>query len=61
MDIKHFSLLDWTERELIIIKRINTLDNSANELTKTLGQTLHYCHTDYIQGKLIPLYAAAYN
>ena len=61
MDIKHFSLLDWIERELIIMKRINSLDNSANELTKILGQTHHYCHTDYILGNLIPLYAAAYN
>ena len=61
MDIKHFSLLDWIERELIIMQRINTSDNSADALTKSLGRTLHYRHTDYILGKLIPSYAAAYN
>ncbi len=61
MDIKHFSLLDWIERELIIMKRIKTSDNSADALTKPLGRTLHYRHTDYILGKLIPSYAAAYN
>ena len=60
MDIKHFSLLDWIERELIIMKRINTSDNSADALTKSLGRQLHYRHTDYILGKSIPSYAAAY-
>ena len=61
MDIKHFSLLDWIERELIVMKRINTSDNSADALTKSLGRQLHYRHTDYILGKSIPTYAAAYN
>ncbi len=35
--IKHFSLLDWIERKLIIMKRINTSDNSADALAKSLG------------------------
>ena len=61
MDIKHFSLLDWIERELIIMKRIPTSDNCADALTKSLGRQLHYRHTDYILGKSIPSYAAAYN
>ena len=46
MDIKHFSLLDWIERELIIMKHINTSDNSADVLTKSLGRQLYYRHND---------------
>ena len=61
MDIKHFSLLDWIERDLIFMKRINTSDNSADALTKSLGRTLFYRHNDSILGKIIPPYAAAYN
>ena len=60
MDIKHFSLLDWIERDLILMKRINTSDNSADTLTKSLGCNLFYRHNDYILGKPIPPYAAAY-
>ena len=40
-DIKHFSLLDWIERKLIILQRINTSDNSADALTKYL-MVVHY-------------------
>ena len=60
MDIKHFSLLDWVERDLVFMKRINTADNCADAMTKALGRTLHYRHNDYILGKIIPPYAAAY-
>ena len=61
MDIKHFSLLDWIERDLILMKRINTSDNSADTLKKSLGRNLFYRQNDYILGKTIPPYAAAYN
>ena len=60
MDIKHFSLLDWVERDLVFMKRINTTDNCADAMTKALGRTLHHRHNDYILGKIIPTYAAAY-
>ena len=61
MDIKHFALTDWVERDLVIMKRINTTDNYADSMTKSLGRQLHYRHTDYILGKIIPSYAAAYH
>ena len=61
MDIKHFALLDWVERELVIMKRINTTDNYVDSMTQSLGRQLHYQHTDYLLVKIIPPYAAAYN
>ena len=61
MDIKTFALQDWIEKNLILMKRINTSDNCANALTKSMGRQLHYCHNDYILGKIIPQYAAAYS
>ena len=42
MDIKHFALLDWVERDLVVMKRINTTDNYADSMTKSLGRQLHY-------------------
>ena len=48
MDIKTFALQDWIEKYLILMKRINTADNCADALTKTMGRQLHYRHNDYI-------------
>lgn len=56
-----FALLDWVKRDLVIMKRINTADNYADSMTKSLGRQLRYQHTDYILGKIIPSYAAAYS
>ncbi len=61
MDIKTFALQDWIEKDLILMKRINTADNCADALKKSMGWQLHYCHNDYILGKIIPPYAAAYS
>ena len=60
MDIKHFASTDWVERDLLIMKRINTSDNSSDAMTKAQGRQLHYRHTDYVLGKIIPAYVAAY-
>ena len=51
MDIKHFALLDWVERELIVMKHINTSDNYADSMAKSLDCQLHYRHNDYILEK----------
>ena len=42
MDIKHFSLLDLIERNLLIMHSIKSSDNYADSMTKALGQQLHY-------------------
>ena len=57
MDIKHFALQDWVDRDLITLKRINTSDNYSDAMTKPTGRTIYYRHMDFIQGKVIPEYA----
>ena len=56
MDIKKFGLIDWVERDLLILRRISTSDNYADAMTKALGTNLFYRHFDYILGKHIPKY-----
>lgn len=56
MDIKHFSLLDWVEKDLIILKAISTHDNAADAMTKFLPRQLFYRHYDTYMGRRIPKY-----
>ena len=58
MDIKLFGLMDWVERDLLILRRITTNDNYSDALTKPVGYDLHYRHFEYILGKHIPLYCS---
>ena len=46
MDLKHFALLDWVERDLLILRRIKSSDNFTDSLTKPVGKELHYPHND---------------
>ena len=57
VEVKKFALLDWVERDLLFMKRINTSDNCADGMTKPLGKTLHYWHFDYTMGYYKPDYA----
>ncbi len=36
MDIKYFALLDWVERDLLVLEALHTSDNAADAMTKTL-------------------------
>ncbi len=54
MDIKYFALLEWTERDLIILERILKAQNMAYRFTKCLSRILFYLHNDYIMGRMIP-------
>ena len=56
MVIKHFSLLDWVERDLIILQTISTTDNAADAMTKFLPKQLFYWHYDTYMGRRIPKY-----
>ncbi len=58
MDIKHFSLLDWVERDMTILHGISTHDNAADAMTKMLPRLLFYRHMDSYLGKRIPKYAS---
>ncbi len=54
MDIKHFALLDWVERYLIILHNIRTSDNAADNMTKSLGKQLFHRHVDSRMGRRVP-------
>ena len=56
VDIKKFALLDWIQHDLLIMQRINTTDNCADSMTKSLGRILHYRHFDYVMGHIKPTY-----
>ena len=60
METRHFALQDWVDRDLLTLKRITTSDNHSDAMTKPLARTLFYRHMDFIQGKLTPKYAYAY-
>lgn len=57
MAMKTFALIDWIERDLVIMKCISTTDNYSDAMTKPMGRQLHYRHNDYILGKHIPSFA----
>ena len=56
MEVKHFALQEWVERDLITLKRITTSDNYADIMTKAVDRTLFYRHNDFILGKVRPDY-----
>ena len=59
IDLKKFALLEWVQRDLILMKRISTNDNCSDGMTKQTGRQLFYRHFDYIMGKLIPDYVTS--
>ena len=46
MDTKHFALQQWVDQDLLSLKRINTADNESDLMTKNLGRSLFYRHTE---------------
>ena len=56
MDIKHFAIQDWVERDMIVLEYIKTDYNSADSLTKPLARTAFYIHLDAIMGRIPPKY-----
>ena len=56
IDLHHFADVDWVAQDLILVKKINTHDNSRDTLTKSLGKTLFHRHKDTIMGNRLPTY-----
>ena len=56
MDIKHFILQQWVEKDLILLRRISTADNYADALTKATSRIIFHRHMSYIMGKHKPQY-----
>jgi hypothetical protein len=56
MDIKHFALLDWVERDLLILEAVSTHENASVAMTKALMRQVFYRHFDTYMGRSIPNY-----
>ena len=57
VEMKHFALLDWVERDLLTLVSVRSSANIADALTKALGRILHYRHFDKIMGRINLKYA----
>jgi hypothetical protein len=60
IDIKYFSLCEWVERNLMLLDRIDTSINMANNLTKALQPILFHRHADFLLGHVPPTYSPIY-
>ena len=56
IDIKHYAILDWTERDLITLHDISTHDNASDGMTKPLAKQLFHRHSDTYMGRRAPQY-----
>ena len=61
IDIKFYAIQEWTERDLLLIKRVPTAINMADSFTKPLTRILFYRHRDYLLGYVPPVYSPRYN
>ena len=60
IDIKFFSLLEWVERDLVILESIDTTCNASDTMTKSLGRILFNRHKDIMMGRRPPHYVQDY-
>ena len=51
MDVKHFAVSDWVERDLILVQSIPTAENISDAFTKQTPRTLFYRHYDRLMGR----------
>ena len=58
MDIKHFALQECIEHDSFLLKRVTTVDNESDLLTKKLSRTLFYRHIECIMGKVVSDYGS---
>jgi hypothetical protein len=61
IDIKFYAIQEWVERDLVMLKRIDTSINPADHLTKPLARILFYRHLDFYMGHVPPTYSPRYN
>jgi hypothetical protein len=60
IDIKFYALQEWVERDLMVLKRIDTKINMSDALTKPLARILFYRHRDFYMGYVPPTYSPKY-
>jgi hypothetical protein len=61
IDIKHFSLCEWVERDLILLDQIDNSINMSDHLTKSLQTLLFHQHADFLLGHIPPSYLPIYS
>jgi hypothetical protein len=54
IDIQYFALQDWCARGLIKMAYVPGIINPADQATKAVGSTLHYCHVHCSMGHHCP-------
>jgi hypothetical protein len=55
INIKFYAIQEWVERDLVVLKRIDTLVNTADHLIKPLSRILlFYRHRDFYMGHVPP-------
>ena len=57
MDIRYFAIVDWVERDLLVLDYIHTSKNLADAFTKPLGRIAFHRHVDFIMGHVPPTHA----
>jgi hypothetical protein len=57
IDIKYYALQEWCERDLLVLKRIDTSVNMADHFTKPLPRILFHRHRDFYMGFVPPTYS----
>eukprot|EP00804_Cyclotella_cryptica_P017251 CCRYP_016805-RA/>CCRYP_016805-RA protein AED:0.61 eAED:0.42 QI:0/-1/0/1/-1/1/1/0/171 len=60
INIKHYALQEWCERDLMVLKRIDTSINMADHFTKPLACLLFHRHCDFYMGFVPPTYSPKY-
>jgi hypothetical protein len=60
IDIKFYALQEWVERDLMVLKRIDTKISMSDALTKPLARILFYRHRDFYMGYVPPTYSPKY-
>jgi hypothetical protein len=59
IDIRHYALTDWVERDLVALEYVASGLNAADAITKQTGGILFARHLDNITGRLTPPYVSS--
>jgi len=54
VEIRHFAIIDWINKDLINVSKIITNDNASDTLTKSLPRILFHRHNDTLMGRRKP-------
>ncbi len=61
MDIKYFSICEWTDHNPMQLERIDTKVNMSDHLIKSLSRALFHRHANFLLGHVPPTYSPVHN